>query len=78
MLAGLALFTAWHQRAGCAVAHAHAPGGAGAVDLLLAHRLLPLTNLSALSTAAMFDAAPGISSAEGRGLVRLYQELYCR
>jgi hypothetical protein len=43
-----------------------------------AHRLLPLTNFSALTTVALLDAHPGASSAERRELVRLHQELYCR
>lgn len=48
------------------------------VDLSLAHRLLPLTNLSSLTTAALLDAHPGLSPAEARELVRLQQELHCR
>jgi hypothetical protein len=55
-----------------------APGTPPLVDLRLAHRLLPLTNLSALSTAALLDAAPGLGPADARALVRLHQELHCR
>ncbi|GBF94364.1 hypothetical protein Rsub_06986 [Raphidocelis subcapitata] len=47
------------------------------VDLRLAHLLLPLTNLSSLSTAALLDSHPGITPAEGREVVRLHQDLYC-
>ena len=48
------------------------------VDLSLAHRLLPLTNLSAVTTAALLDAYPGLSPTEARELVQLQQELHCR
>jgi hypothetical protein len=49
-------------------------------DLMLqvAPRLLPLTNLSMLGTAALLDASPGISPGQARDLVRLHQKLYCR
>ena len=50
-----------------------------AVNLNLAHHLLALTNLSAVSTAVLLDAAgPGLSSAQTRELVQLHQTLYCR
>lgn len=52
--------------------------GVRTVDLSLAYRLLPLTNLSALTTAALLDAAQSNASAHGRRLVRLHQDLYCR
>jgi hypothetical protein len=73
LLAGLVLFAAARPRAACTPA---APGQL--VDMALAHRLLPLTNLSALSTAALLDAHPGIAPPEARALVQLQQELYCR
>ncbi|GBG00519.1 hypothetical protein Rsub_13269, partial [Raphidocelis subcapitata] len=57
---------------------AGARGAADPVDLRLAHLLLPLTNLSSLSTAALLDSHPGITPAEARQVVRLHQELYCR
>jgi hypothetical protein len=48
------------------------------VDLTHAHRLLPLTNLSALTTAAVLAALPANASAAGkRAAVRLHQDLYC-
>lgn len=50
----------------------------GPVDLSLADMLLPLTNLSSLTTAALLDAHRPLSSSSARGLVRLYQDLYCR
>jgi hypothetical protein len=43
-----------------------------------APRLLPLTNFSSLTTAALLDAQPGVSSGDARDLVRLHQEFYCR
>lgn len=49
---------------------------AGSLDM--AHMLLPLTNLSALSTAELLEAHPGLSSMEARELVRQHQELYCK
>jgi hypothetical protein len=46
----------------------------------LADILLPLTNFSVVSTAALLDAAGGRvrSSAEKRELVQGHQDLYCR
>jgi hypothetical protein len=46
--------------------------------LAAAPRLLPLTNFSALTTAALLDAHPALASQDARTLVRLHQELYCR
>lgn len=51
----------------------------GAADLSLAHMLLPLTNLTNLTTAMLLDAAgANMTTGEARGLVRLHQDLYCR
>lgn len=47
-------------------------------DLSLAHLLLPLLNLTDLTTAALLDAHPGVAPSEAMALVRLHQQLYCR
>jgi hypothetical protein len=48
------------------------------VDARLAHLLLPLTNFSALTTAALLDAGGGAGGDQARRLVRLHQDLFCR
>ena len=77
-----AVFDAQRGAAGSGVgttaAAAPTPFAAAAVDMSVAHLLLPLTNLSALTTAALLDAAGANHSREGRALVRLQQDLYCR
>lgn len=65
---------------GVSVIGARAPPGSTAdtVDLSLAHHLLPLTNLSGLTTATLLDTAAANATGHGRALVRLHQDLYCR
>jgi hypothetical protein len=80
LLAGAALLV-WRGRGGSG-----GGGGSGGAwrappagpDMRLAPRLLPLTNFSALTTAALLDAHAGAGAAEARALVQLHQELYCR
>lgn len=60
-----------------AAAPAAAPGGAQPVDLSLAGPLLRLTNLSAVTTAALLDAAGPLTPEKGRALMQLHQQLYC-
>lgn len=87
----LVLVLAWRRQCpGCAtpgtggasfVTHVGPQGGAGArsaaVDLTMGHVLLPLTNLSGLTTVALLDAAGDVSGEDIRGLVRLHQALFC-
>ena len=76
----------WHRQAryeggsGLALSAPAAPQPANPpVNLTLAHHLLAMTNLSAVTTAALLDAAgAGLSSADTRALVQLHQTLYCR
>jgi hypothetical protein len=63
--------------AGASPLCAGCPAPAGWADVSMAARLLPLTNLSALTTAQLLDASPGLSNADARRLVRLHQELWC-
>ena len=60
------------------VAAAAPPPPERLIDGSLGHILLPLTNLTNMTTASLLDAAANATTDQKRGLVRLHQDLHCR